>query len=90
MLNPDVEYRCRLGIWFLADLWFDLRIVIIFFSSWPGGWLFSIVEEMAGPIEMDTTFEDAGAASSLDGISTGNVFYVFSTDSARILACKWI
>ena len=45
---------------------------------------------MAGPIEMDTTFEDAGAASSLDGISTGNVFYVFSTDSARILACKWI
>ena len=25
-----------------------------------GGWLFSIVEEMAGPIEMDTTFEDAG------------------------------
>ena len=33
-------------------------------GSSPGGWLFSIVEEMAGPIEMDTTFEDAGAASS--------------------------
>ena len=31
-----------------------------------GGWLFSIVEEMAGPIEMDTTFEDAGAVPSTE------------------------
>jgi len=30
-----------------------------------GGWLFSIVEEMAGPIEMDTTFEDAGGNTSV-------------------------
>ena len=29
-----------------------------------GGWLLSIVEEMAGPIEMDTTFEDAGLLRS--------------------------
>ena len=50
----------------------------ILWLNQPGGWLFSIVEEMAGPIEMDTTFEDAGAASSVvDGISTGKgVLYI--------------
>lgn len=37
------------------------------------GWLFSIVEEMAGPIEMDTTFEDAGA-------ETLNLFFSIEVD----------
>jgi len=49
------------------DEWLTLGGIIITSEEEPEGdlcgWLFSIVEEMAGPIEMDTTFEDAGLDS---------------------------
>lgn len=49
------------------DEWLTLGGLVITSEDEPEGdlrgWLFSIVEEMAGPIEMDTTFEDAGLDS---------------------------
>jgi len=49
------------------DEWMTLEGHVIASEDEPegdlSGWLSSIVEEMAGPIELDTTFEDAGLDS---------------------------
>ncbi|CAJ1394121.1 unnamed protein product [Effrenium voratum] len=46
------------------------------------GWLLSIVEEMAGPIEMDTTFEDAG----LDSLSLISLARRLSSNVSKVIS----